>query len=285
MLTCSALRSAFSAAAGSRNYILTTAFSQAPVLLPCRDSHFQVFLIHIMDYAFGVDDGTSKLHHRMRFGPELRILPQWVSDCCPNRRDARYRLVSTVTHHGRHAAGTKSGCGRGGACAVVYMLTAWRGDCDIPWAAGGRCDGGWLHKRTGRGPTGVSTPGGVLPPGIPWVAAGGGGACSRCEGGDIICCHRTWFLMARCRPHTAAVHCLRKHTGRAVLAVNPMFGGCRWEGHRAHAVANANTQSNWSHSLSPPCFKVVTHAVDTILAMLQVVTTPRMCVSPTAPGY
>lgn len=65
----------------------------------------QVFLVHILDYAFGVDDGTSKLHHRMRFGPELRIQPSWVSDCCPNRRDARYRLVSTVTHHGRHAAG------------------------------------------------------------------------------------------------------------------------------------------------------------------------------------
>ncbi len=65
----------------------------------------QVFLIHIMDYAFGVDDGTSKLHHRMRFGPELKILPSWMSDCCPNKRDARYRLVSTVTHHGRHAAG------------------------------------------------------------------------------------------------------------------------------------------------------------------------------------
>jgi hypothetical protein len=67
----------------------------------------QVFLIHIMDYAFGVDDGTSKLHHRMRFGPELRIQPCWVSDCCPNRRDAKYRLVSTVTHHGRHAAGAR----------------------------------------------------------------------------------------------------------------------------------------------------------------------------------
>lgn len=69
--------------------------------------HPQVFLIHIMDYAFGVDDGTSKLHHRMRFGPELRIQPSWVSDCCPNRRDAKYRLVSTVTHHGRHAAGAR----------------------------------------------------------------------------------------------------------------------------------------------------------------------------------
>lgn len=84
------------------------------MLYPSFSTHPQLFLIHIMDYAFGVDDGTSKLHHRMRFGTELRIQPSWVSDCCPNKRDAKYRLVSTVTHHGRHAAGVYCVCVWGG---------------------------------------------------------------------------------------------------------------------------------------------------------------------------
>lgn len=67
-------------------------------------------VVHIADYSFG-EAGASKMHHQVAFGPSLRIQPQWCTDDCVGRKHASYRLVATITHHGRHASGARvAGC-------------------------------------------------------------------------------------------------------------------------------------------------------------------------------
>jgi hypothetical protein len=49
------------------------------------------------------------------FGPVLKMRPSWLSDDCPDRKSgAAYKLVATVIHHGRTAAGEKQGLTREG---------------------------------------------------------------------------------------------------------------------------------------------------------------------------
>jgi hypothetical protein len=75
--------------------------------------HTQAMVLHITDYSFG-EAGASKLHHQVAFGPALHIAPQWCTeDCQGGRKHANYRLIATITHHGRHASGAGVGGRRG----------------------------------------------------------------------------------------------------------------------------------------------------------------------------
>jgi len=64
----------------------------------------QVLVLHLMRFSFGVQ-GSSKLHHPVAFGPMLKLKPSWMSEDCPGRKNAEYKLIATVIHHGRNSTG------------------------------------------------------------------------------------------------------------------------------------------------------------------------------------
>ncbi len=74
------------------------------VIEPSLHLRPQVLVLHLMRFSFG-ERGSSKLHQPVSFGTNLKLRPSWMSEDCPDRRGAEYKLVACVTHHGRNSTG------------------------------------------------------------------------------------------------------------------------------------------------------------------------------------
>ncbi len=96
----------------------------------------QVLVLHLVRFAYGAGS-SGKVNKPVAFSSSLRLKPNMLSDDCPDKKAAaQYRLIATVSHHGRTLSGGRRAARRGWAAARCPRPCAWRGLCICCWSLG-----------------------------------------------------------------------------------------------------------------------------------------------------
>jgi ubiquitin C-terminal hydrolase len=68
----------------------------------------QVLVLHLVRFAYGAGS-SGKVNKAIAFSSSLRLKPNMLSEDCPDKKGAaQYRLVATVSHHGRTLSGERA---------------------------------------------------------------------------------------------------------------------------------------------------------------------------------